>query len=250
MAKLLLENGAEANYRTNSGFTALHSASKNNNLYLAILLLKNGAEVNFPTFNDSTPLDFAVENGHLEMAKLLLQNGANVQGINLQKWTPLHLASKNGDFKVAKLLLRHGVNVNCQNSSLDTPLHVALKSKNIEVLLQHDVNMDLKDENDRTAEDIASEKRLDGIVAQLINKRSSSLLDDPEQAISTTKKSSSQENSNECVICWNPRDGIFAFLPCYHAKTCEKCCIQILAKSGATCPFCRGLVLEYAKIFV
>ena len=59
---------------------------------------------------------------------------------------------------------------------METPLHVALKSKNIEVvnvLLQEDVNMDLKDENGRTVEDIASENRLYDIITQLAQMRSS-----------------------------------------------------------------------------
>ena len=56
-------------------------------------------------------------------------------------------------------------------------------------------------------------------------------------------------NSNECVICFEPRNGIFALLPCYHANSCEKCSKKLVNDSDR-CPICRVNVKQYQKIFM
>ena len=54
---------------------------------------------------------------------------------------------------------------------------------------------------------------------------------------------------NECVICFKPKDGIFALQPCGHARTCEKCSNEIIERS-TPCPFCRKEAKNYQKIFL
>ena len=41
----------------------------------------------------------------------------------------------------------------------------------------------------------------------------------PEEAFSDSK---------DCNVCYGPRNGVYAFLPCGHAKTCQLCCIKIM----------------------
>ena len=57
---------------------------------------------------------------------------------------------------------------------------------------------------------------------------------------------------DDCVICCTPRDEIFVFHPCGHAKTCESCTLKIMYKSDITsnCPVCRQKVDTYVKAFV
>ena len=53
-----------------------------------------------------------------------------------------------------------------------------------------------------------------------------------------------------CIICLQPRRGIFAFMPCGHASLCEICCIIVSGRnSNRKCPTCRALINEYKKIF-
>ena len=66
----------------------------------------------------------------------------------------------------------------------------------------------------------------------------------------TMPREKSSSYPDDCIICYERKDGIFAFLPCGHACTCEKCCVKILGMSDSTCLICRREVKEYKKIFV
>ena len=56
---------------------------------------------------------------------------------------------------------------------------------------------------------------------------------------------------DECVICDNPREEIFSLYPCGHAKTCELCCLKLIAMSSANsvCPICRSKIDDFKKIY-
>ena len=62
--------------------------------------------------------------------------------------------------------------------------------------------------------------------------------------------SPTEENQNECKICFEAKNGVFAFLPCYHAPACEQCCRRIVQSSESTCPICRSQVTDFKKIFL
>ena len=62
----------------------------------------------------------------------------------------------------------------------------------------------------------------------------------PEEAFSDSK---------DCNVCYGPRNGVYAFLPCGHAKTCQLCCIKIMEDSEQ-CPVCRTNVHRYQKIIL
>jgi uncharacterized protein len=71
IARSLLEHGADANARQNSGFTALHSAAQNGQLQMIQLLLEHGGQPALKADNGKTPFDVALENGQLEAAQFL-----------------------------------------------------------------------------------------------------------------------------------------------------------------------------------
>ena len=57
-----------------------------------------------------------------------------------------------------------------------------------------------------------------------------------------------------CVICFNPRDGVYAF-NCNHAVTCKNCAEEILKRGfdqneEAKCPMCRKKVDKITQIFM
>ena len=58
----------------------------------------------------------------------------------------------------------------------------------------------------------------------------------------------------ECVLCINPRKEIYTLYPCGHAKTCEVCCLKLIASScggiKSVCPICRSEIVDYRKIYV
>ena len=76
VVRLLLENGANPNARSDFGTTPLYAASSRGNLELVCLLLKYGADVEQEGENGKTPFQIASEEGRHEVANLLLDHGA------------------------------------------------------------------------------------------------------------------------------------------------------------------------------
>ena len=64
-----------------------------------------------------------------------------------------------------------------------------------------------------------------------------------------TTTNNSSESTDDCKICFKKRNGIFAFLPCFHAVACEFCCSKVIASSEAKCPICRRNVNQFHKIY-
>ena len=81
-AQLLLEVGADpdwCNLATEEG-TAIKIASCMGYAHLVTLLLEHGADANYKSIYTTTPLCYACERGHAAMVKLLLVHGAEIQG--------------------------------------------------------------------------------------------------------------------------------------------------------------------------
>lgn len=77
VAKVLLENKADANGRDVQGHTPLHKAVRSGSRETVELLLSTGAEVNAKTADGVTPLYLAKRTGHRSVAELLLARGAD-----------------------------------------------------------------------------------------------------------------------------------------------------------------------------
>jgi len=71
IVKMLLEAGADANARQESGFVPLHVAASNGNAALVELLLKHGARADAKTDDGKTAGEMAAERGHKELAEML-----------------------------------------------------------------------------------------------------------------------------------------------------------------------------------
>jgi ankyrin repeat protein len=90
MAKLLIEHGAEVNWRdgNNSALTALHFFASNGNAKVAELLIDHGAEVDVKNGRGQTPLHLAAQEGRLNTVKLLISRGADVNAKSKENKTP------------------------------------------------------------------------------------------------------------------------------------------------------------------
>jgi ankyrin repeat protein len=106
--KLLLEQGADVNYRDWFEMTALFWAIERDCIYICKLLIKNGADVNHKNKNQWTPLMYAVFDSKIEIIKLLLVNGANVNDINLACMTALDYAQVRSNFYAGQILCWRG----------------------------------------------------------------------------------------------------------------------------------------------
>ncbi|KAF7161732.1 hypothetical protein CNMCM5623_007219 [Aspergillus felis] len=113
VVKLLLDNGADVNYRAKSLIkTALHEAVHRECLEIVQLLLDRGASpsLGYSSNNDS-PLHTAAAMGNPDICAALLKAGADINDSNEHGWTPLMLAIRRGKNTV-RLLVESGADVN------------------------------------------------------------------------------------------------------------------------------------------
>jgi uncharacterized protein len=105
----LLENGADPNAvaKNETGFTALTGAVSQNHNDVAKMLVDKGANVNYRYEGGFTPLMHAASAGNFELVKLLLENGADPNAKNGEGNTPVALAIDKGHDKVVQLLKNH-----------------------------------------------------------------------------------------------------------------------------------------------
>jgi len=98
VARYLLEHGADCEATDGKyGSTALHTASFNGHLEVAIVLLDFGANVNARNKNELTPLHYAASNGHVALARLILSRGGDPRAKSREGRTPLDKAEGHAD---------------------------------------------------------------------------------------------------------------------------------------------------------
>ncbi len=154
---VMLSAGANANARTNLGFTPLHLAALYAPTAVADLLMAHGADIHITAAEGETPLHFAAMAGNTELVRKLLQQGADVNAcesdgmtplsraayytdspdmLNLlvdagaepcplvgeNGTTPLHYAAMGGHDGNLRTLLKLGLDVNLSTKKGDTPL--------------------------------------------------------------------------------------------------------------------------------
>lgn len=85
---------------------------------VAKILLDSGADVNWKDKDNMTPLHKAVLAEKYPLVKLLLENGADVHAVNKQQRTALHLAVQqtksmtNASLRIERVLLDAGADIN------------------------------------------------------------------------------------------------------------------------------------------
>lgn len=134
IAKMLLENGADANAVDNSGSTSLHdAASFLGTEKIVKLLLNHGANVDTKNNSGFTPVMHAVFEDNVKVLEMLIAVGANVDAGN--DYTPLHVAaSQSKNLKTLKLLIDAGADLEVKDKNGKTPLNWAVKKENIDTI--------------------------------------------------------------------------------------------------------------------
>ena len=121
--KKALSRGADVNYETLEGFSALVIASKNGHHKIVKLLIENRADIDALQTGKSA-LMHAIENGHHKTVKLMLKNGAKVDLLDTLHWkTALMYAINCAQFEVVNMLiLQYGAQVDLQDITGKTAL--------------------------------------------------------------------------------------------------------------------------------
>ena len=162
-----------------------------------------------------TPLLRATSKGLVTTVTQLIDWGADLQAVDKNKNTALHLASINGNPEIVKILLENGAKINAVNSTNETPLILAIQ---------------------KGYQDIVNKLLANGAdfdVSKLMPKF--------------------DQGHNNCSLCFNPKNGIFAFQPCGHANACESCCVKLTFSEDAEmskCPICRTTVTHFQRIYM
>ena len=161
IAKLLVEQGQNVNYKCKHGMNALLVAIQMNDEKCVEMLVKNKAQVDeilsvtvdTLTEMDMTALILACQLNSAFIAELLINAGANVDkripnGINA-----LMVATDNNSTDCVRLLLAHGASANSEKGS-QSPLMLAAINSNIDcmrMLLKHGSNPNTQEKNGNTA---------------------------------------------------------------------------------------------------
>lgn len=102
--KEFIENG-KAMDKDNTGYTALHYASRSGNEEICRMLLAAKADVNAATNGGCTSLHRASTQGHLHIVKLLLNNKANVLLQDDDGQSALHRAAAKNNYQICQAIL-------------------------------------------------------------------------------------------------------------------------------------------------
>jgi ankyrin repeat protein len=131
---LLMQKGADPNFKDNDNQTPLCWALKNRHQAIVELL----API------DDTALFALIQERNQGTIELLARADYNLDRRNNEGRTPLHIAILSGHLDIAKTLLSHGANTDIQDNDYLTPLLLALQRKNdnlIQELLKFKADM-------------------------------------------------------------------------------------------------------------
>ncbi|MBR0423416.1 MAG: ankyrin repeat domain-containing protein, partial [Clostridia bacterium] len=97
----------------------------------------------------------ALESTNLKTVQQIIENNPNFVNAKLPPYgqTPLHYAVDNRRWEIIDLLLQHNANPNIQNNDNKTPLHIATEyadQKMVELLLQHGADPNIQNNNNDT----------------------------------------------------------------------------------------------------
>jgi ankyrin repeat protein len=98
----------DADVVDSAGRTALDYAASFNNATMAQVLIDHGANVDFRDPLGYTPLFWAAERSNLEVMKLLIDSKATVDAFNRQGVTPLMAAAGHSQPQAVRLLIQRG----------------------------------------------------------------------------------------------------------------------------------------------
>jgi ankyrin repeat protein len=130
----LIDHGADANARNDSGMTPIHLA-KGSRKDLLVFLVDHGADPRARSVEGWTALHAAAQAGHKDSVEFLLARGGDVHArCDGPYGTPLTMAASNGRREVAELLLARGADVNARSDDGDSPLHDAASRGHFDVV--------------------------------------------------------------------------------------------------------------------
>jgi len=154
----LLDAGADANVKDESGWSALMWASVRNQYTVAELLIERGADVNAQDSRGKNVLDFTTEHGSKEVAELLVEHEATAKktvSLEEQKELDAELLKMawKGDVRQGEQLIDTGANVDTRGENGETPLVWAIVGDNkefVKLLVAKGADVNAQDKRGRS----------------------------------------------------------------------------------------------------
>jgi len=173
VVKLLIDNGADIHIRNKGGKTPLHMATQKTHRDVVQLLIAKEADINIKDKDGNTPLYYACrKDKNQDILELLLSAGAEADfRASDTERTLLHNAAEKGLKGIAKVLLDHDVNINVRDKLHYTPLHLASENGNTDVvvhLISNNADINAKNRFGRTPLDLAVANGHDEVIRSLI----------------------------------------------------------------------------------
>ena len=133
--KILLQRGANPNYRNEAHITTLHMAVIRGHQDMVKLLIQHRVAVNSRSEDGSTALHYSCNFRRYEISKILLENGADPSLIEFPyEFSPIFYAVEQNDIPLTELLITYKANPNHQDYIGNTVLIYAIKNKYHEML--------------------------------------------------------------------------------------------------------------------
>ena len=159
----IIDHCADINAINKHNETALVSACNRNNTDAVNVLLTSKAEPNIADIWGNTLLHNAVhQNINKETIQAIIDHGADVNSVNTDGATAVLLACKAGQKETVRLLLTAGADTSIVNNGGDTCLHKLFHrvcdQETLQMLLDHGVNVNAKNKNNKTAYMLAYEQ--------------------------------------------------------------------------------------------
>jgi Bromodomain/Ankyrin repeats (3 copies) len=132
--EILLNEGADANYKDGLLQTALFYCCRYGKNEQTQMLINAGANPNHRDTYGQTALYYAAREGQAATIKLLLENKADPNVIDNLGQTAIFYSSREGKLEATKCLVEKGANLNHFDKTRNTPLTWAKKSGNSELI--------------------------------------------------------------------------------------------------------------------
>lgn len=133
---LVLEGGANVNFRNDVGEAAVHVATRRGLVALVELLLGLGADANVAQHarcGGQTPLHVAAKSNALAVVAVLLEHHADPNIADAMGKLPLHDAAREGHLSMVKMLLAGGSRPDATDDVGLTPWNYAKRQNHVEI---------------------------------------------------------------------------------------------------------------------
>ncbi|XP_077985785.1 uncharacterized protein LOC144440299 [Glandiceps talaboti] len=206
MVRLLMMAGADVNLTDRNGQTSIHLACQRSNMECLHSLMscsRYPIDLNAKNYEGFTAIHVAVLLGSLDVISFLVSKGSDINSTDGKSGrTPLFHAVENDRKDVIELLLQHNADVNAQSYSGNTALHVASGRGLISVvrsLLRHGADMSMKNYHSDTAVTVAKDTSVSKVLHNIYRPGSQ-----PHQQVGQYNRQSphlhkTHEESSKCV---------------------------------------------------